>query len=489
VSEDEIFSRGRATDLTGESSIVAYMVAIARDRYKSVLALVVAGILASTLAYFLVRPSYTSSATMLVQSPQLPNEVVGGWENEVIDRRIALIRQELTSRPSLISLINSKGLYQEERADRPMSEIVDEMKDAISIEPTVADLPQVDPTKRTIAFKVEYSYRDPSLAQQVAQSLTDRIIELDASRTSDQASDTLQFLSNQSADLEKQIATVQADISQLTAQNGLALSSAGGVITDNSANFEVQIAALQRENSSLIAQRNAASSASSKNSAVLAAEASLAAARAVYSDSHPDVILAKQRLAEAKAFAKANSTSDTAIASIDNQIAFNNRQIASLQSLRASDRGAMQARLAAQSRAPTVQQKLNDLNQVLSGLNDRYESIQKQYLSAKQQFEADNQQMGERLTVVESPIVADEPSFPKLFIFLALGAGVGLAIGLVIAGSIEFVSRPIRSPTAIAAITGRSPLAIIPVIYEEEITLPEKIKALFTRLKLAIGKS
>src|SRR3546814_8895674 len=72
---------------------------------------------------------------MLVESPQLPNEVIGLDAGNMIDRRIAAIRQQITARPDLIQLIERHGLYASERKNTPLSEILDEMRSAISLTP------------------------------------------------------------------------------------------------------------------------------------------------------------------------------------------------------------------------------------------------------------------------------------------------------------------------------------------------------------------
>ncbi|WP_422343785.1 Wzz/FepE/Etk N-terminal domain-containing protein [Parasphingorhabdus sp.] len=50
---------------------------------------------AGIAAYFLLPTVYRSQAILLVQSSQLPDEVAGDGANEIIDRRIARIRQQV----------------------------------------------------------------------------------------------------------------------------------------------------------------------------------------------------------------------------------------------------------------------------------------------------------------------------------------------------------------------------------------------------------
>src|SRR3546814_4985923 len=83
-----------------------------------------------------------------------------------------------------------------------------------------------------------------------------------------------------------------------------------------------------------IQQRTLAQRGDQRAPVVAAAELRLAEARAVYAETHPDVILAKQALAEAKRLAK-DTSEKLPIQSLDEQIAFNNSQIAALRNAKA----------------------------------------------------------------------------------------------------------------------------------------------------------
>ncbi len=63
--------------------------------------------LVGALAAILILPrQYESGATLLVQSPTLPSEVIGsGNDSDLINRRIESLRQQIISRPKLLSLI------------------------------------------------------------------------------------------------------------------------------------------------------------------------------------------------------------------------------------------------------------------------------------------------------------------------------------------------------------------------------------------------
>lgn len=227
--------------------------------------------------------------------------------------------------------------------------------------------------------------------------------------------------------------------------------------------YDIQISALQRDNSTLLSQRDLARTSDTRDPAVVAAEAALAGARSVYSESHPDVVLAKQRLAEAREFAKGDSRKPP-IDAIDQQIAFNNSQIAALRSAKAGELAQVSSSLSAQARVPLVQQQLGELDQSLTGLNAQYQAVSSRLLAARAGVRADDEQMGERLTVVEPPVVPDTPASPNRPLLAAIGVGGGLVLGILLALAVELLLRPIRDPAALTRLVGHPPLGIIPVI-------------------------
>lgn len=441
---------------------LAHLPTILWQRRLFVLIPVLVGAMLAIVAVVALPYVYRSSALMLVQSPQLPNDVIGAG-GEAMERRIARIKEQVTSRPDLVALIEEHGLYRDKRGTKPLSKILSDMRDDITLSPTTVVLPAGQMDQRTVAFELAFEYGEPVAAQAVAQDLMERIVELDASGSAEQATNTVQFLTDQSKGLETRIAELQSQRAAISARNGGILAGGGMMVGGNSGSYDFQVASLQRDNSMLLSQRDMAKTSDTRDPAVVSAEAALAGARAVFSESHPDVILAKQRLAEAREFAKGDSRKPP-LDAMDQQIAFNNSQIAALRAAKERDQAQMSSSLSAQSRAPLVQQQLGELDQRLTGLNEQFQQVSRRLLAARAGVRAEDEQMGERLAVVEPPVVPDTPTSPNRPLLAALGLGGGLALGLLLALAIELILRPIRDPAALERLVGQHPLGVIPVI-------------------------
>ena len=441
----------------GMGAMFAQLPSILWQRRWFIIIPTVIGLVGGTATAFILPTQYESSAIMMVQSPSLPEDVIGAGTNEVIDRRIEAIRQQIVNRPALLGMIEQNQLYVEERGSKPLSTVIETMREAITLVPEKIDLGASRQQDNTISVRLAYVYDDPVKAQTVAQALMERVVEVNSTANTEQAVQTVAFLTEQQDQLQTQIAELEGQISALNVQYGGVLASGGSVVSGGSSTgFDMQIAALERENAMLRTQRQSLATADTRDPAVVSAEAQLAAARAVYSDNHPDVQLARRRLAEAQQFAKSN-VARLPTENIDSQIAINDRQIAQLRSAKAGDAAQIAAVLAERSRAPAVQQQAAQLQQRLSGLYEQFEAISQRLLAARAGERADQEQMGERLLVVDPPVVPDKPASPNRPLIIAIGLAAGFGLGMALALAIEIFLRPVRDPKTIKAITGAPP--------------------------------
>jgi uncharacterized protein involved in exopolysaccharide biosynthesis len=449
----------------GSSNFLPYLPSIILQRKWLLVIPAVLALIAALATAFLLPVKYQSRAVLLVEAPLLPGDIALDPSGaEVVDQRMARIRQQVLSRPQLIELIQRNGLYQTEMSTRSLSEVIGLMRSAIAIEPVTADIQASGGGRRsTIAFGMSFFYNDPVKAQAVAQALTEQVLQIDASKTAAQAINTVEFLEDQREGLQAQIATVEGQLNEVKARNGLSLVSGLGMMGGSTGGIDGQIAALRASNAQLISQRDLTKSAAERDPVIAQAEQALASAKAAYTDRHPDVIMAEQRLAQARELAKTNQ-SRIPTSAIDTQIAINNSQISALQATRDAEAGRSATVMSAQMRAPLVQQEVAQLQQKLDGLNGQAQRLSNQLLSANAGKKAEDEQQGERLSVIEAASVPDEPVSPNRPMIIAMITGAGIAFGLGLILLIEIVMKPIRDAGAVIAATGEAPLVVIPTI-------------------------
>jgi uncharacterized protein involved in exopolysaccharide biosynthesis len=428
---------------------------------------VVAATVGGLVTAFLMHPVYESSATVLIESPQVPDDLLGALSGnqvgDMIGQRIARARQRVLSRQDLIRLIRTYNLYPREQRTMPLSKIIDTMRNDTTIQAIDNGIIGASPSKKnlglanTIAITVTFDYDDPIKAQAVTQQFVDRFLEADASTQASQATDTVNFLTEQANQIQSQIRQLEDRALQIRVQNGtsLALGGLSGNPTQDFSQIDSQIASLQAQNLKLqVASQGGAPT----DSAVAQAQAQLRVAEAKFSETHPDVLAAKAQLEAAKREAASHPAADPVAA----QLAGNRAQIASLERARAMVASNSSAYRAAATRAPALTSQLNQLERAAELLRDNYRGIGQKLQAAQIQARMESEQKGERLTLSDPPVVPDHPLRPNRPLIIAGAIAAGFGFGLVLVLLIELITRPIRGTAALRATVGEPPLAVIP---------------------------
>jgi uncharacterized protein involved in exopolysaccharide biosynthesis len=411
-------------------------------------------LIAGVTAAMLMHPMFRSTATVIIESQQLPDSMDNGAD--LIDQRIARARQRVLTRADLIRLIRAYGLYPAQQRQMPLSKIVDMMRGATGIAVLNADLKPGARESSTIALTISFDYDDPIKAQIVAQQYVNRFLEVDASSQVDQAVGAASFLTDEASDLQSQIASIENEMNRIKSENGTILTlgtqSTGDPIADAS-RIDLDIARLENEIRMAQAQPSGGN-----DGGVAQAQAALNIAMAKYSPSHPDVIAAKAQLDAARQAASTTGSSSTTNA----QIAAARAQIGSLRQAKGMLLSQSASAQAARQRAPAIQGRLDQLEKQADGLRDQYRTIGTKVQNANISAKVETEQKGERLTLADPPVVPDQPYKPNrpMIVAGALAAGIGFGMGMILL--IELIRRPIRGTAAVTVATGTAPLVAIP---------------------------
>jgi uncharacterized protein involved in exopolysaccharide biosynthesis len=359
-----------------------------------------------------------------------------------------------------------------------MSEILERMRKATNVAAMTGDVGPSNPGENNlIALKMTFDYPDPVKAQEVLQSFVSSFLRQDSDTVEDQASLSVRFLQDQAQKLQTQVQQIEGQITDLKERNGSALAMSGGTMVDTGS-YSAQIFSLESQNRQLLAD---AKKGPGRNQQIAQAEAALAAAQATYSDSHPDVIAARERLkALRQSLPATDGTDDSAT---QEQIRANNDAIAQLRAQRDAAVARASSAAAGQARAPVVQEQASQLESRANALRQQYNDVATSLMKAQNNARLAGEQRAERLSLVEPPSLPDSPNWPNRPLLIGAGAAAGLLLGLLLALVVELLRRPLRSPVQIESI-GFPVLGIVP-IYE----LPGKKRGWwpFRRRKLELA--
>jgi succinoglycan biosynthesis transport protein ExoP len=413
---------------------------------------------AGIVTAFALPTTYRSAATLLVQAQDLPTSLVEAPEVGAVDQRIARIREQVLSRGNLISIIEQNDLYSTERRSEPMSKIIDTMRRATTVSALAGDIGQQSGSQsNTIAIAMSFDYPDPGKAQAVLQSFVSKFLSMDTENVEDEATLSVRFLQDQANKLQAQIAQYESQLTALKTANGATLATSAAPTLIDTGSFSAQIAALQNDNRQLRAQSQ---NPAQRGGGLAAAEAQLAAAQAQYSDTHPDVIQARERVEMLRRMSRGASSDGD---SYQQQIAANNVAIQSLIAQRDSALSRANAAMAGQARAPAVLEQAAQIENRAATLRSQYQQVSENLLKAQNSSRMALEQRAERLTLVEPASLPDRPHSPNRPLLIIGAAAAGLLLGPLLVLILEFATKPIRSPRQLEQM-GLPVIGVVPMM-------------------------
>lgn len=306
-----------ALDFEDERTLRDY-VAVARRRW-SVAAISFAIVFVTSAAVaMLLPPVYRSTATILIEQQEIPQDIVRSTITSFAAQRIQLINQRVMTTSNLLNIIREHGLYADEIDRKPREAIIERMRkdshmDLVSA--NVVDPRSGVPTEATIAFTVAYDNRSPELAVRVANELTSLYLQNNSQTRRQQAAEASSFLAEETKRLSEEITRLEGQLAEFKKANVDRLPELAQLNMQLVSRAEQELADVQRDKGAVeerrvyldaqLAQLSPTRDlVSPEGRAVLAPadrlrslEAYLSSVRGVYTADHPDVVRTEKTIA------------------------------------------------------------------------------------------------------------------------------------------------------------------------------------------------
>ncbi len=186
----------------GPQTLQDYMVFLQRRKWFIVVPWLAILCIASVVA-FILPAIYQSKATILIESQQVPEDLVRTTVTGYAEERIKTITQQILSRKTLEQIIKDFRLYPDLQGNDPVENILSKMRKDISVEMVSAMVPSRRSERQVevnVAFTVSYEGRDPEKVAQVANRLTSLFLEYNISLRENLARTTTNILEQQLED-------------------------------------------------------------------------------------------------------------------------------------------------------------------------------------------------------------------------------------------------------------------------------------------------
>jgi uncharacterized protein involved in exopolysaccharide biosynthesis len=163
-------------------------------------------------------PTYLSEGKILVQSQEIPTELVRPTVTNAAQERIQVIEQRTMTRENLLAIIDKFKLFPEQRNLMSATQLVELMKKRTSIAPISQPLAFTRRTDNpTIVFTVGFEDPDPTTASRVANELVTRILNEDLRDRTSRATETTKFLGRDVQKLQAENAAIEAKVAEAKA--------------------------------------------------------------------------------------------------------------------------------------------------------------------------------------------------------------------------------------------------------------------------------
>jgi polysaccharide chain length determinant protein (PEP-CTERM system associated) len=161
-------------------------------------------------------PEMFQSDTLIQVVPQrIPSSLVQSTVTMRTVDRLSTLTEQILSRTELEQLIIDLNLYPEQRARQPMQDVVESMRRQwIRVEPVINN-------RRTDAdsFYIRFSYTDPATARRVTERLASLFIDVNTRDRNNLASQTQEFLLSQLAEAKKKLEETEQRMQGFREQN------------------------------------------------------------------------------------------------------------------------------------------------------------------------------------------------------------------------------------------------------------------------------
>jgi polysaccharide chain length determinant protein (PEP-CTERM system associated) len=481
----------------------------------------------SVVGVYLWPDKYQSEAIVRVVPQQVPESMVQSAVNQAMEQRLNSMAQTILSRSVLTNIINTFGLYPKEKTRQPIEDLVDDMKNnQIRITP-VAMMTGSGEHRGVPAFKVSFSYENRYQAQKVTADLVSRFMDESSRNRSAATYATTTFLKDQLEQAKKELDDVEIKLQQFQTENNGRLPDQMDANMRQLQTLQSQVSYLGSQISranqdrlqmtstiSILKDRQSAVAkeqpmdqqnreVQQKNEKLIEAERDVKNVQTMldlllqrYQENWPEVQSARGRLVVAKKIrddllkeeAAAKKTDANAPPTPAPQRAMTQQQARELRDIDGQIRS-LQANIEAKDlEVAGYNKEMKRVNDSIASYSSRVETVPagaRQYGDLLREKEIartkyvgldinlqkaqiaqdmEGRKQGETLELLDPPTLPQTQTEPKRPMIIAIGAGVGLLLGFVIAGALEMKDSSLKNLKDVRAYTQMAILGSIPLL-------------------------
>jgi len=449
-------------------------------------------ILVAIIVAVLVPSVYKSSATILIESQDIPSELIASTVTSYATERLQIISQRAMTTSNLSEIIKKYNLYPDKRKKLAVEEVISQMRDDIDFSTINAEV--VDPrsgrtSTATIAFKLSYTNENPYSAQKVAKELSSLYLNENIRERTRKATQTSEFLTQEGIKLNKRIVVLENKLAKFKEKNVNNLPELINLNMQMKERTQRDLVEIQRQSRSLQQQKillkdqlklidpysNLVSTTGERilgtDDRLKSLQSNYASKEGVYLYEHPDLVRMRSEIIALKKEAT-RKREDTKTIKPDNPayIHIKAQYVAAdtdLLALKAQENTLQEKLSSYEARiysAPQVEREYKSLSRDYDNALIKYKEIKDKELQAILAEELEKGSNGERFTMIDPPLVPEKPVQPGKKLIIFIGVFLSLISGIIFISIRESLDTALRGLKSIIQIKGSYPLVSIPYI-------------------------
>lgn len=484
---------------------LSYYFSIFRRRlpYFLIIATVISAI-SITIAYTL-PPAYESRVVLLVESPQIPEDLAASTVRTPAFEQLQIIEQRLMTRANLLDVARAKNVLPNLSELNP-DEIVAAMRARTDV--------NTSNRGRNQAPLMTVTFEAPS-ARAAAEVLNEYLLiiqEQDAEFRRGRSGETLEFFSQEIDRLGQELDLQSARILKFQQENSDALPDSleyrlnqQSVFQDRLIQIDRDVADLRNQRSRLLQLYELTGNVDSQRQQPRSPEErqlddlndELETALAVYSAENPRVKMLQARIAQLEEKLGRAAPSDPGEDDPGGQAELPPVLTIQLSEIDSRIESLEQQKIATRARLEELSEtiaKTPEISIALDEMQRRYATLEAQYGQAENRFSRaqtgdriETRSRGQRLSVIEQPAIPSEPTKPNRMMIAGGGTAFGMLAGLALILLMEMMNTSARRPDDIVKKLGVTPLTTIPYIQTRAQRFRQRALKLLVVLAILVG--
>lgn len=472
---------------------LGFYLQLLRKRLPLVAAIIAAAVIVAGGAAYLLPPVYSSSAKILVEAPLIPAELARSTVPVEAIEQLQIIQQQITSRDSLLDLARSIAPQTQVNLTGNSEEIVRDLRSRIGFEQVQLDLRAAGKGGAMI-FNVSFRADSPDAAARTANQIADMILARNQQKRTDRAGDTLKFFDAEVARLGAELSRAEAEIMRFKTDNHDSLPESVEFLRMQQVGLQSSIASLERDEFELRNQRNSlvagfTSGADTSGSVATTPEQqalanmnkAMADQLAIFSETSPNIQALRNRIGSVErnllktipqdAQADQNSAGQRPLGLTMQVSEIEKRLAVILDEKRKSvlRMGELTRSIAA---TPASEIVLTSMERNRQNLQLQYNTAIARRADASMGEQIEMRADGGRFSLLETAIAPERRISPKRTQIVAIGAALGVALGLACVVLLELLNNKVRRPADLTRLLQYEPFATIPPLNGKERTGP-----------------